>query len=248
MTSAFAVADRTSVPVLEIGRAWMLAPDTVDRANELGLDGLFGFWVNGRAGVIGDVDSDIAAAAIGICSPSFVRTFWENRPSGMGSLACSTAYAETAAAWGRERFNSIDTSRLERLDHLIERVIGAANASVGMLFAGWRALKLPSDPAGRVTVRLNVLRELRGGAHLSAIHAVGLGPLGAIISTDDPVRGGEVGAGRFGWTGPFPSADPKAREEAELITSRISAVPFNSLDDAERNEIADIIDQVHATL
>jgi hypothetical protein len=248
MTTALQAADRTSIPILEFGRAWMLAPSTSDQADDLGLDGLFGFWVNGRAGVIGDVDSDIAAAAIAIGSPSFVRRYWEHRPDTMSSLDCSVAYAETAAQWGREQLDGIDTARLERLDELTKKVVMAADASVGMLFAGWRALPHPHDLAGRVTVRLNVLRELRGGAHISAIHAVGLGPVGAIVSSDDPVRGGEQGATRFGWTGPFPKPDLVARAEAELITSQIAAVPFRSLDDAERGELADLVDEVHASL
>ena len=57
------VIDNVAVQILEYGRGWMLDPATIDRANSLGLEGVFGFWINGRAGVLGDVDSDVAASA-----------------------------------------------------------------------------------------------------------------------------------------------------------------------------------------
>lgn len=244
MTTPLEAADRVSSPILVYGRDWMLDPATGERADELGLDGLFGFWVNGRAGVVGDVDSEVAGEAIGVCSPSFVQRYWEHRPDGLSSMDCSEAYAAVAAEWGRVKLAAVATKNLERLDELASRVASAADASMGTLFAGWRSIEHPDDPAGRVTVRLNVLREMRGGAHLLAVAAVGLTPLDAVMSTDDPVRGGEAGASRFGWTAPFPAPKLEARVEAEALTSVYASAPFEALASAERSELVELVDEV----
>ena len=76
--------------------------------------------------------------------------------------------------------------------------------------SGGRILTL-SDTGTIAGAFPQVLRELRGGAHLSAIQAAGLTPQGAIVSfTADDIRGGPNGAERFGWPAPHPEPDPDA--------------------------------------
>ena len=77
------VAQATGKPILEFGRAWMVSPATATRAAELELvaSGRFGFWVSGRAGVLGDVDPSVAASALGFMAPSAVREYWSVRPA-----------------------------------------------------------------------------------------------------------------------------------------------------------------------
>lgn len=246
--SAGEVVERTSTPIHLYGRGWMLADTTLARAGELGLraDTPLVFWVSGRAGVLGDGDADKAAAAIAFMAPERVREFWESRPSQVTAEEATLAYADAAAAWGRDALASVSESDCAELAELCNRVAAAADPSIGSLFAGWRALAQPDDPAGAATIALNVVRELRGGAHIHAVWATGLGPLGAIISTDDPVRGGVTGAERFGWSAPFPNADPVARAEAESMTSAmIESVFDQSLDPSERSRFADLVDLAH---
>ena len=85
---------------------------------------------------------------------------------------------------------------------------------------------------------------MRGGAHLNAISAAGLTPLGAVISTDDPVRGGVSGAQRFGWSEPFPDPDFEARQKAEITTSEFASVPFEVLTGHERSELVALVDDL----
>lgn len=240
------VIERSAKPILEIGRAWMLDEQTVKRSAELGLDGPFGFWTLGRAGVLGDVDADLAASAIGFMAPQLVRHYWESRPPGIDPHAMSAAYAEAAADWAGRTFADVGSARLTRLVDLGRRVVDEALPSVGLLFAGWRLIKVPSDPPGATAVVLNMLRELRGGAHLSAAHAVGLGPLGTIMSTDDPVRGGEPWATRFGWEPPFPAPDPVRRRDAEAMTTAICRPAYSCLNADEGNEFADLVNEARA--
>ncbi|MEM9563492.1 MAG: hypothetical protein AAGA93_12785 [Actinomycetota bacterium] len=242
------VAEAVALPVLEYGRGWMAAPATAARAGELGFGHPMGFWVNGRAGVLGDVDGDVAAAAIGFMAPGLTRRLWEERPAGLSPTAATVAYAEAAAAWGRETLADLADDDLSRLADLVDRVCAAALPSVGILFAGWRALPTPGDPAGRATVVLNVLRELRGGAHLSAVDAVGIGPHGAILAAPDPVRGGPAGADRFGWPEPHPEPAHDRRAEAERLTTAICGPAFAALTDDEGQELIELVGTARAAM
>lgn len=243
-----AVADAVAIPVLEYGRGWMADPGTASKAKELGFDNPFGIWVNGRAGAMGEVSADVAAAAIGFMAPDMARALWNGRPDGLTALAAATAYADAAATWGRQALAGVAERDLQRLTALCDRVAEAANPSIGALFAGWRTLERPDDPAAAATIALNVLRELRGGAHLIAVHAVGIGPHGAIMAAPDPVRGGAAGAERFGWAEPHPEVDHDRRAEAETITTRICAPAFASLGNADGQELVELITVARAAL
>ena len=249
MTTVHDAMKATATPILEIGRAWIVAPTTAAVGNELGLDGFFGFWINGRAGVLGDAPAAVATAAIGFVSPVRVAELWDGRPAPLSGLECSRRYRDTAADWGRAMFTDLAPADLTHLADLAERMAGTADASTGALFAGWRALESPTDPAGRATVALQVLREMRGGAHLSAVQAAGLTPLAAIVSTDDPVRGGAAGAERFGWVDrELPTPDPETRAAAEVITDRICAPAYSALSENDRARFVDLVAAVRAAV
>ncbi len=238
----------TAIPILEFGRAWMTDPGTAARSAELGITSPFGFWVLGRAGALGDITPEGAAAVIGFMAPHLVAENWAqkgDRPARDYALE----YLEVAAVWGRRALADVEPARLERLRELANRIAAATPASVGALFAGWRALPQPEDPAGGVTIALDVLREMRGGAHLAAVHAAGLTPHRAIISfTADQIRGGTAGSERFGWPAPHPEPDEARRARAEEITTLICAPGFGALDPSERAEFIDLVLEARARL
>lgn len=246
--TAIETAEATGKPILEFGRSWMMAPVTAAKAAELGLAdaGRFGFWANGRAGVLGDVDRHIATAAIGFMAPSAVRHYWEARPATLSPWDAALAWFECAAVWGRETLAEMPADQVQRLADLSRRVIDNADLSTGMLFAGSALIPLPGDPAGDATVNLNVIRELRGGAHLSAAHAAGLGPHGTIMSTDDPVRGGVAWSEAFGWTAPHPEPDHQARAVVEELTTAATARAFESLTAPQRVEFTELVSHARA--
>lgn len=237
-----------AIPILEYGRAWMVDGATAERAAELGLNPGLGFWVNGRAGFLGEVDSDVAAAAIGFMSPQGVKTHWGVRNPGLSMPDLTEAYAETLGLFGQRTLADLNNADLSRLADLCHKVAAAALPSSGVLFTGWRALPRPGDPAADAAVAINILRELRGGAHLSAVHAVGIGPHGAIMSVDDPVRGGTAGAERFGWAGPHPEADADRRAQAETLTTEACRPAFDALAGDERTDFIRLVTAARATV
>lgn len=243
-------ADATGKPILEYGRAWMMDPGTAAKAAELGLVevGRFGFWANGRAGVLGEVDASVAAAAIGFMAPDAVARYWGARREGLSAWDCALAWFGCAAEWGKGALAAMPGERVARLNDLARAVVDAGDRSFGALFAGSALIPMTGDPAADATINLNVLRELRGGAHLSASHAAGLGPHGTIMSTDDPVRGGVPWSEAFGWTAPHPEPDHGARQRVEEMTTVATARAFEALTPAERGEFAALVAEARACI
>jgi hypothetical protein len=238
------LVDRTAQPVLQITRGWLLSSATAKRGDELGLLPGRGFWVNGRAGVLGDVDADVAAAGVGFMHPDRLRPFWETRPKGHTSRELAAEYAACCADWGRGTLGPLGEDTLVRLTDMVRRVVNAALPTSGAIFAGWRAMPVPDDVGSAAALALHVLRELRGGAHITAVMATGLTPAGAALSAAPP-RGGVEWARDLGW--PEPYADPQSladlRREAEELTSRLITPAYEVLKSDERAGFVDLIER-----
>jgi hypothetical protein len=234
-------AQRTGTPVGAVGGGFMLDPATTERGAEFGLD--FGeFYGRGRGGVLGDVDADVVIASFVYFEPNLVRALWEAASVKKGAAETALAYAEACRAWGRDRIGDVDG--LGELAGLLQRVVDAASPLGAPLFAGWRAMPLPEDDAGRAIQLLDVLRELRGGRHAIANLAGGIGPLEALLCAGPPEQ-----AALFGWPEPYPELDESARaahREAHDLTDRLMAPAFDVLDDGERDRLVSLVDQVGA--
>jgi hypothetical protein len=245
--SATEIAAATAQPVLEFTRGWLLSPETAKRGAELGLLPGRGFWVCGRAGVLGDTDADVVTAAVGFMHPDRLRPFWETRPDGLGAHDLAAAYAECCFEWARTALSGVPEADLRRLTVLVRRVVDGALPQTGALFAGWRAMPAPADAAAAAALALHVLRELRGGAHITAIAASGLTPAEAALSAPPP-RGGEAWARDLGWPEPYP--DPTSlggrRANAETFTTTLVAPAYEALDEAERAELVGLLATAHA--
>lgn len=243
------VVTRTSTAVLEIGRAWLVGPETVARGEALGLLPGRGFWVCGRCAVLGDVDADVVAAAIGFMHPDRVRHFWESRPPELTSAKALEAYTDCCSTWGRSALAGLGDDDLGRLTALTRKVLDAALPASGALFAGWRAVPAPPDPPAAAALALQALRELRGGAHLTAVLATGLSPVEAALAADPP-RGGPAWARDLGWPEPYPdpAALVPARAGAERLTTELVVPAYEALSPSERTAFVDLVLAARAAL
>jgi hypothetical protein len=231
----------TKQTVGKAGGAFMLHPATMARGEALGLQA-FPFYYFGRCGVLGDADPDIVPTITVFFPPSLVAKSWRKGRALLSPADASEAYAEACREWGRSHLSAAEG--LPRLCTLAERVVAAAEPTGIPLFAGWRALPLPDDDAGRASQLLNVLREHRGGLHALAVRACGLTPLEAVIA-----NGGEDNARFFGWPEPYPVPDEEILERlerAELLTDDLAAVAYEALDAAQREELVELCAGVKA--
>src|SRR5689334_8925943 len=115
---------------------------------ETGLSGWAPYF-RGRCGVLGDVDADVVAAAAGFFPAEVVRGSWEAGRS-IPAAGAAARYAEVADRFGRRKLAGLSEEDAERLAGLLAAVCGNADVVAAPLFAGWRAMPLPSDPRGRV--------------------------------------------------------------------------------------------------
>ncbi len=237
--------ERVLKPIQQFVRGWMIGAPTDRLAAELGLSSGNDLWIVGRAGVLGDGDADVAASGLAFLAPDRVRAAWDSLPDGLTHRQVADAFATLCCDWGTTELAKFNPARMARLDELGRQIAGAADASIGAVFAGWRALPQPDDVGARVALTINVLRELRGGAHIIAVNASGITPLDAVIASPaPPPRSGPVWAEHLGWTGPFgdPAAAREARAEAERLTSRLLLPVYGSIGDAELDEFAELIE------
>ncbi len=112
------------------------------------------------------------------------------------------------------------------------------------LFAGWRAVPLPDDAAGRAAQLLFVAREHRGAPLLAALAAQGLTALEAVI-----VSGGPDAAALYGWPEPYPDPEPLRERHAAAIalTDRLAAPAYAVLDTAESTDLVALLEAAHTS-
>lgn len=233
------LAGRVAKPVVDLPSNFMLDRATYEHGNELGFDGL-DFYICGRGGAIGEVDAGVVAAAFVFFNPAMIRERWERGLQVMSPAEAAGAFGRCLHAWGADHLE--EGPDHARLAELLGRVVGSANPAGAPLFAGWLAMPEPDDPTALMLHRLNLLRELRGALHGCCILAAGLDPLVALL-VKTPFM-----AGIFGWGEPHPEVE-LAREAwaaAESATNRAVGRLLKVLSEREREELADLLDEVHA--
>ena len=101
------------------------------------------------------------------------------------------------------------------------------------MFAGWKALPVPSAPKAAAVHQLNALRELRMARHGAAVTALGL-DIGAVVCHASPGM-----APIFGWDGTaIPDDLPAQWEEAEAWTNQATEHDYAALSADEAEEFA----------
>jgi helix-turn-helix protein len=223
--------------VVGLGGSFMISSE----AKAAGKDGGYKGWalyMTGRAGVLGDAPAPVVSAALGFLEPTMVETAWESGRAVAPVGKTVELYAGVCRAWGQARWGALDG--MEKLADLLGKIAAEVEPAGLPLFAGWRSLPLPDEPAERTAQLLQVLREHRGGAHLIAVRSVGLPPLQSILAGS----GGVGNARFFGWPEPFPEIDGReqaARAEAERLTTELVAPAYGVLDNRESQDLAELL-------
>lgn len=233
--------------VQQLGAGFMFSREAKEFGETTGVPGFIGPYMRGRCGVLGDVDADVVSASVGFIEPAAVRLAWESVT--MPPAEAAAGYAHAAQEFGRRKLGSFGDAA--RLAELLQAVSDAAEVGGVPLFAGWRALPLPSDGPARALQLTHILRELRGGLHFLAVTAAGLSPLESVLIGGSPLASGDEQARRFGYAEPFPEITAELRERwagAEAVTDELSAPAFAVLDDREGEELVTLLTKAHATV
>jgi hypothetical protein len=229
--------------IRDLGWAHYFAPETMERATELGLDG-FRFYFLGRGGVLGDADGAVVASAFGFFEPTLLTSMWDSAREVLAPREAGREYFACAAAYGGAHLSEIPG--LDGFCAALEAVDAAADPVGLALYAGASAEPRADDLPARAMQLVSVLRELRGSAHLVALRAVGLPDrvAHAINRPNDQEM--------FGWSaGQVPEVTDGDREllvEAEAITDRIVAPAYDVLDAAGQASLLDGLAAMEAAL
>jgi len=215
-----------------MGWAFYFTPETFARGEELGLDGI-SFYVLGRGGVLGDVESTVIASAFGYFNPTLVATMWDAARKVMAPRDAGHAYMECCANFGRASF--ADVPGLDAFCDAAGAVNDAADPVGLALYAGIAGEPLADDGPARAMQLVSVLREFRGSAHLLALRASGLD-----AKTAHHIHRPNDGA-LFGWSdddAPTITAGDRALwAAAEELTDRLVLPAYSVLDKAGRQAL-----------
>ena len=215
---------------------WLMAPSTLEKAQERGMPPGQAAYAVGRLGVLGDCPVDNVVGAAYFWNPDLMRSMVAEGRAGISPAEGARIYADICQEWGEEKLAGFDGS--DRLGQLLEKVVSTASPLGAPTFVGWRDQELPATGPGRTFQLAQTMRELRFGRHTVAVQASGMGPLEAILSGP----AGEWNAEMFGWPKPYPGVEQLGaqREAIEATTDQLHAPDLDVLDDGERAELREL--------
>jgi hypothetical protein len=227
-----AAIQATAAPIGKLGAGFYFTPDTLARGKELGMPNGMAWYVGGRGSVLGNVDATQVVSAFGYFEPGLVRKMWDAATAVMPATEIAPHYAECARVWGRAAFAGAKAAGT--FADLAEKVIAAAHPAGMALFAGWAGQPLgdAGDDAGRAGMACNVLRELRGSAHLAAVVAAGVSPQEAHYTT-----GGAARWKLFGYAeGTEPALKKAAMRKVEKATDNALLSAYSVLSERQAGQ------------
>ena len=233
--NATQVASTIAPLIGSLGAKYMLDPDTMAHGAEAGYPNGFAYYVVGRGGVLGDVDSDVVYSAFMFFERTLIDKLWNAGVTVEGARAASKRYMQSCDAWGRKHLANVD--QLELFIAPAEKLVSQVDSSGLSLFAGLRAEPLPSDMSARAYRLVTLIRELRGCLHIAACVTHRLSGLEATL-----VSSGEGMTKLHGWAPPYPNVSHlvSARDAAEKATNdamaRLIAMHLN---ETEMNQLAE---------
>ena len=227
----------------DLGAAFYFIPETLGVGKAMGLGGME-FYVQGRAGQMGNTEPEAVAAAFGYFKPALLKSVLDAANAKSEPRVSGAAFMNACATLSRAKLSGL--SNLDAFVAALEKVNNAADGDGLALYAAINTEKLAEDAAGRALQLIAILREYRGSAHLVALRASGLDSKTAhYMKRPDMWK-------QFGYTeeeAPVITDEIKAaRVQAENITDRIVEPAFAVLSDAERSILVDGLKEVKAAL
>lgn len=220
-----------------VGAGFMTHRSLFERGRQLGYQDL-DFYIAGRAGVLGEVPAEVAAAGLVFFEYATVCRSWERSADIQTRSAAATDFAICAETWAASRLEP--DPRWERLALLAGHLADAASAAHAPIFAGWRRRCPPDEPRLAMVHHLNSLREHRMACHAAAVIANGL-HVGDAVRYRQPEMV-EV----FGWSNseddPSHHAEVVRRwTEAERQTDHVVGQLYATLHDHELDDFTTLV-------
>ncbi len=225
-----------------------------------------------RAAPLGRVPAEVVHAAFYSFAEGeaarHIPGAWETAPPEASFAARERGSAASVRRiLGEEMATSSGVVRAADLAHEAAR---RAPTNGRVMFAGLRAMPVPSDPVTRLWHAANMLREHRGDGHIAALLGAGIGGteahiLSAVEMGIDPpesfgrvhhlpkkrlaaVMAGLRERGLVDADGRFTDAGRATKERIEALTDELAAPPYDALSPAELDELVTALEPITATM
>ena len=223
-------------PIQILGMSFYFTPTTTERAQPHGLN-VFEFYGLGRGGVLGDADFDTVFEAFTFFSASAMDMLWAQPREKADPEAIAHDHLLAAFAFADETFGAVPTQVLDSFAKAAFKVAQAVPTGHHALLDGYKKFDAPSNPVHAAYLGAILMRELRGGVHIDAVHEVGITPAEAAYLQEPFI---------FKLHGYAESEVPEVTSElkakkhrAEELTTAGVAAYFDVLRDDERQAILD---------
>ena len=220
-------------PVGELGARFYFDDATRSRAKELGLRSIE-YYGLGRAGVMGDVEPAMVAAAFTFFSDAAIERMYAVPRGRFSPSEAAAHYLATADAYAERVYGALDEALLARVADAAFRVAAVVPEGRYLVFDGYRRFGRAGNAAASAYRGIILLRELRGGAPIDAVAESGLSPADAAYLEDPAIFSlhGYADEDRSD-----PADAPERRSYAEDATSQVMAGFFAVLSEDERDEL-----------
>jgi hypothetical protein len=208
----------------------------VELAKERGLH-RFEFYGLGRGGVLGDVDRHAVDEAFMFFSPAVYDFLWDGAREKADPVETAAAYVQAAYEYADRTFGAISLDLLAAYAQAAHKVVEHVEVGQHQLVDGYRQYPVSSNPVHAAYLGAILMRELRGGVHITAVREVGLSALEACYLQNPDVFKSH---GYREDDAPHVTGEHEAKKtEAERLTSAMMADCFSVLSDDERRALRD---------
>ena len=213
-----------------LGGDYMSSHAARTAAKDLGMKG-WPFYFGGRVGVLGPVAPEVVHAVVGFFPAELAVQSWDTARDPKQSPPLDRVvdrYRDVQRMWADEFLAALPEDEAHELADTLREIATTSETGLSPLAAAWGAMPEPASARHRVVHWAMVMREQRGGLHITAVQMAGLDPLEAIIAGSL----GEAGAKFFRWPAPYPEPDDATRlfrEQAEEITDELASRAYRGL-------------------
>lgn len=159
-----------SDPFQTIGALHYFGPRAKVAADALGIDG-FRFYFAGRAGVLGNVSTEVMLASFGYFNPALVDKMWSTSKERCDVTEAGTAQLQVAYDIGDELLS--DVAGLAEAARSLGEFATSVDLAALPMFAAFVAQPVPDSPTHAFMHQAILHRELRGSVHLAVLAALG---------------------------------------------------------------------------
>jgi len=240
------------------------SPEPNDSMMALGFRNYWDGYFAGRSAPLGRVPAEVVHAAFynfadGEVARHIPRVWDTTTPE----AAHAAREQGCVAALRRILGDLVESPGLARAAELLARASTSAPTEGRVMFAGLRALPMPTEPVARLWHAANMLREHRGDGHIAALLSEGVGGTEAhVLSALDMgihpaesfgrihhlppahlarVMAGLRARGLLDASGRFTDAGRATKDRIESLTDALAEAPYEGLDPLELDELITVL-------